>query len=221
MTTQQEALKKSAAEAALSLLPYDDIIGVGTGSTVNYFIAALAAIKGRIKGAVASSLETEKRLRAMGISVVDLNSVNTLPVYVDGADAFNDVHYLIKGGGGAMTREKIVATAAKQFICIVDESKRSPLLNHCPVPIEVIPMARGLVARTLIKLGAHSEYRVGFTTDNGNIILDAFQLDLTDPVALEAKLNNIAGVVDNGIFANRTADQLLIGTPNGVQRIKL
>lgn|SRR3990167_61065 len=214
---QQEAFKKAVAEAALAHLPYDEIIGVGTGSTVNYFIDALAGIKSRIKGAVASSLETEKRLKAIGIPVLDLNSVNQLPIYVDGADAFNDAHYLIKGGGGAMTREKIVATAAEKFVCIVDEFKKSPLLNRCPVPIEVIPMARGLVARTLVKLGALPEYRAGFTTDNGNIILDAYQLDLSDPVSLEKKLNNITGIVGNGIFGQRPADMLLIGTAEGIK----
>lgn len=214
--TQQEQLKKAAAEAALSYVPYDAIIGVGTGSTVHYFISALATLKGRIKGAVASSTATAEKLKAIGIPVVDLNTVDNLPLYVDSADAFNDAGYLIKGGGGAMTREKIIATAAKQFVCIVDNSKKSPLLDNCPVPIEVIPMARGLVARALVQLGAVPEYRAGFTTDNGNIILDAYQLKLEDPLRVEAQLNNITGVVDNGIFAKRFADECIIATPQGI-----
>ena len=212
----QNDLKKAAAIAAIAHVPYDSVIGVGTGSTVNYFIDALVSIKSRIAGAVASSIETEKRLKALGIPVVDLNAVNALSIYVDGADAFNASNYLIKGGGGAMTREKIVATSAQKFVCIVDESKESALLDRCPIPVEVIPMARGLVARALVKLGGIPEYRAGFVTDNGNVILDVYQLDLSNPVRLEEILNNITGVVDNGIFAKRPADQLIIATQRGI-----
>lgn len=215
----QNELKKQAANAALNYIKNDVIIGVGSGSTVNFFIDALATIKSKIKGTVASSIETEKRLKSHGIPVYDLNAVDNVAMYIDGADEFNEFKYLIKGGGGALTREKILATAAKEFICIVDQSKESTVLKNFPVPIEVIPMARGLVARTLVKLGAIPEYRAGFTTDNGNIILDVHQLDLTNPVAMEEKLNNIVGTVCNGIFAKRAADKIIIATEKAIREI--
>lgn len=206
--------KQRAALAALQYLPKesDTIIGVGTGSTVDYFIAALATIKHQFKGAVASSVITEKKLKAQGIIVYDLNAIDFLPVYIDGADEVNPQKELIKGGGGALTREKIIAATARKFVCIIDPSKEMTVLGKRPVPIEVIPMARGLVARALIKLGGVPEYRAGFTTDNGNIILDVYQLDLTQPVRMEEILNNITGVVCNGIFAKRPADIILVGS---------
>ena len=215
----QNTHKKQAADAALQYIKADMIVGVGTGSTVNFFIDGLATLKTKIKGAVASSVATEKRLKAAGIEVFDLNAVSDLAIYVDGADEFNQFKYLVKGGGGALTREKIVAAASKEFICIVDHSKECKVLGSFPVPIEVIPMARGLVARTLVKLGGIPEYRAGFTTDNGNIILDVHQLDLTNPIAMEETLNNITGVVCNGIFAKRGADKIIIATNNAVIEI--
>lgn len=215
----QNKLKQQAALAAIELIPADAIVGVGTGSTVNFFIESLALIKSKIRGAVASSIETDKKLRELNIPVYDLNSVDNVPIYIDGADEFNAFKYLIKGGGGALTREKILAAAAKEFICIVDESKESNVLNQFPVPIEVIPMARGLVARALVKLGGLPEYRPEFKTDNGNIILDVYNLDLTNPIVMEELLNNITGVVCNGIFAKRTADKILIATEHGIREI--
>lgn len=213
-------LKKVVAETALQYIPSDCFVGIGSGSTVNYFIEALASIKHKIKGAVAASLASEKKLKSLGIPVYDLNAVDVLPVYIDGADEFNSFKYLIKGGGGALTREKILAAAAKQFICIVDESKEVNVLGKFPLPVEVIPMARGLAARNLVKLGGSPTYRSGFVTDNGNIILDVYQLDLTEPVKMEEKLNNIAGVVCNGIFACRPADIILIATSDGIRNIR-
>ena len=210
MTTQSN-LKKTAAYAALQYIPDGAIIGVGTGSTVDYFIEALGTIKNKFKGAVASSIYTEKKLKEQGITVFDLNAVDDLPVYVDGADEVSPQKELIKGHGGALTREKIIATTAKKFICIVDPSKNVKLLGKKAVPIEVIPMARGLVARTLVKLGGVPEYRAGFVTDNGNIILDVYKLDLTNPTKLEEMLNNITGTVCNGIFAKRPADIIVMG----------
>jgi ribose 5-phosphate isomerase A len=215
----QNELKQQAAHAALKYISSDVFVGVGTGSTVNYFIDALATIKQKIKGAVASSIETENKLKAHGISVCDLNAVDSLPIYIDGADEFNTFKYLTKGGGGALTREKIIAASAKQFICIADESKEVTVLGKFPIPVEVIPMARGLVARTIIKLGGIPDYRAGFKTDNGNIILDVHQLDLTDPIKMEEALNNITGVVCNGIFAKRTADKILVATQHGIREI--
>jgi len=212
----KDALKKQAAFAALKYVENDTIVGVGTGTTVHYFIEGLATIKNKIKGAVPSSIDTEKKLKNHGIPILDLNAVNDLPLYVDGADQFNDFKYLIKGAGGALTREKIIATAAKTFICIADDSKKTTVLGDCAVPIEVIPMARGLVARALVKLGGIPEYRAGFVTDNGNIILDVHRLDLIDPIKMEGILNNIAGVVCNGIFAHRRADRLIISSNAGV-----
>lgn len=215
----QNELKQQAAQAAIKAIPLDSIIGVGSGSTIAYFIDALSLIKYKIKAAVASSLNTEKKLKALGIPVCDLNSVNDLPIYVDGADEFNTFKYLLKGGGGALTREKITAAAAQHFICIADESKEVTVLGQCPVSIEVIPMARGLVARTVVTLGGTPEYRAGFTTDNGNIILDVYNLDLTQPIKMEATLNNITGVVCNGIFANRPADRIIVATQQGIREI--
>lgn len=209
----QESQKRQSALDALKYIPDDrDVfIGVGTGTTVDYFIEALGTIKNKFKGAVASSIATEKKLKAQGISVYDLNSVDLLPIYVDGADEINLQKECIKGGGGALTREKIIAATAKKFICIIDPSKEVSVLGKRPVPIEVIPMARGLVARTIVKLGGTPEYRKGFLTDNGNIILDVYQLDLTQPIKTEETLNNITGVVCNGIFAIRPADIILVG----------
>ena len=215
----QNTHKKQAADAALQYIKADMIVGVGTGSTVNFFIDGLATLKNKIKGAVASSIATEKRLKAAGIEVFDLNAVSDLAIYVDGADEFNQFKYLVKGGGGALTREKIVAAASKTFICIVDQSKECKVLGSFPIPIEVIPMARGLVARALVKLGGIPEYRAGFTTDNGNIILDVHQLDLTNPIAMEETLNNITGIVCNGIFAKRGADKIIMAKNDAIIEI--
>ena len=208
----QNTLKKQVATAALKKIPNDCIVGVGSGSTVNYFIDALGTMKHKIKGAVASSVATEKKLRELKIPLFDLNEVGTLPIYIDSADEFNESRYLVKGGGGALTREKILAASAKEFICIVDQSKKVSVLGKFPIAVEVIPMARGLVARAIIKLGGSPEYRAGFKTDNGNIILDIFNLELTHPTQMEETLNNITGVVCNGIFARRTADKIIIAT---------
>lgn len=216
--TNQNELKKKVAEAALKYVGENSIIGVGTGSTTNYFIDALATLNDQIEGAVASSIETEKRLRAHGINVIELNSVSTIPVYIDGADEANDVGYLIKGGGGAMTREKIVASASQQFVCIIDQSKQVPFLGaNMPIPIEVIPMARSFIGRELVKLGANPVYREGVVTDNGNIIIDAYGLSTNEPLRLEAILNNLPGAVGNGLFACRRADILLVGTEKSVE----
>ena len=210
-----DAMKKAAAEAALSRVPEDAIIGVGTGSTANFFIDALATQKVRIEGAVASSEATAQRLQAAGIEVVDLNYAGTLPVYVDGADEATPSLHLIKGGGGALTREKITAAASTQFICIADASKQVKQLGHYPLPIEVIPMARSYVARELVRLGGDPELRTGIKTDNGNVILDVHNLQITDPIALENEINQLAGVVTCGLFAARAADILLIGNADG------
>lgn len=215
----QNELKKQVAQAALKYISNDIVVGVGSGSTVNYFIDALATIKHKIKGAVASSIDTEKKLKAHGITVYDLNAVDNLPIYIDGADEFNTFKYLVKGGGGALTREKIIAATAKQFICIADESKEVTVLGKFPVAIEVIPIARGLVARAIVTLGGVPEYRAGFTTDNGNIILDVYQLDLTNPIKMEETLNNITGVVCNGIFARRLANTILVANAQGIREI--
>lgn len=215
----QDIGKRRAAEAALEFLPQDEVIGVGTGSTVNFFIDCLGALRQRIKGAVASSVATAKRLQAQGIELVDLNDAGTLSVYIDGADEATAHRQLIKGGGGALTREKIIAAASRQFVCIADESKRVGRLGAFPLPVEVIPMARSYVAREIVALGGRPVYRHGFVTDNGNIILDVHGLDIVEPIKLEQTLNNIAGVVSNGLFAARGADVLLIGSATGVQRI--
>jgi ribose 5-phosphate isomerase A len=212
----KEALKKLAAKAALDYVKHESVIGVGSGSTVHYFIDELKSIKGKIETTVASSIETEKRLRALGIPVSDLNSVGEVPIYVDGADEINAAKQMIKGGGGALTREKIVAAAAKKFICIADQTKQVDLLGAFPVAIEVIPMARSYVAREMIKLGGDPVYRQGFVTDNGNVILDVHNLKILEPIAWEEKINNIAGVVSNGIFAKRPADILLLALDEGV-----
>jgi len=207
---ETEALKKAAAEAAIEYIEDDMIIGVGTGSTVNYFIDALAVVKQKIEGTVASSVATEKRLKAHGIPVLDANVVNQIQIYVDGADEVNPHLQLIKGGGGALTREKIIAAIAGQFICITDHSKQVDILGEFPLPIEVIPMARSYVARQIVKLGGDPVYREGFVTDNGNIIVDVFNLQIMEPLKLESAINNIVGVVTNGLFAARCADLLLV-----------
>lgn len=210
-------LKKKAAKAALSYIDDDMIIGVGTGSTVNYFIEELKSIKHRIDACVASSKATEALLKAAAIPVIDLNSVSQLDVYIDGADEVTEHGEMIKGGGGALTREKIVASVARQFICIVDESKLVKHLGDFPVAVEVIPMARSYVARELVKLDGDPQYREGYLTDNGNIILDVFNLTINTPIALEERMNNIPGVVENGIFANRRANKILIATDQEVR----
>ncbi len=213
----KEALKKAAAKAALDYIEYGTVLGVGSGTTVHYFIDELKAVKGKIEAAVASSIETEKRLKQLSIPVWDLNSVDELPIYVDGTDEINSAKQMIKGGGGALTREKIVATVAKKFICIADASKKVELLGAFPLAIEVIPMARSYVARQLVKLGGDPQYRQGFVTDNGNVILDVYHLKIRDPLAMEEKINNIAGVVANGIFARRSADSLILATDSGIK----
>jgi len=215
-----EAGKKAAAKAALDFIEDDMVIGVGSGSTVDYFIEALASVKQKIDGAVASSVATAERLKALSIPLLDLNAVNELPLYVDGADEINSAKQMIKGGGGALTREKIIATVAKKFICIVDQSKQVDLLGEFPVAVEVIPMARSYVARQIVQLGGDPVYREGFVTDNGNVILDVYNLKIMEPLALESKLKAIVGVVENGIFAHRTADVLLLGTPERAEVIK-
>ncbi len=212
----QEALKKSAALAALDYVEHGIVLGVGSGSTVNYFIDALKGVKGKIEAAVASSNASAERLKALSIPVVDLNSVNELLLYVDGADEINPYKQMIKGGGGALTREKIVAAVARKFICIADQTKQVDLLGTFPVAVEVIPMARSFVAREIVKLGGDPVYRKGFVTDNGNVILDVYNLKILNPVALEQELNTIVGVVMNGIFAVRPADVLLLATTQGI-----
>jgi ribose 5-phosphate isomerase A len=215
----QDELKKAVAEAALKHVVEGAVVGVGSGSTVNFFIDALKAIKHRIEGAVAASEASAARLKQHGIRVFDLNSVNEIPVYVDGADEITEHLHMIKGGGGALTREKIVAAVAKRFVCICDASKLVPVLGKFPLPVEVIPMARSLVGRELLKLGGHPVLRENFKTDNGNLILDCHGLSIVDPPKLEAELNNIAGVVTNGLFARRGADVLLLATPSGIRAI--
>jgi ribose 5-phosphate isomerase A len=215
----QDELKKAVAKAAIAHVPEDCIVGVGTGSTANFFIDELARIKGRLEGAVASSEATAVRLKAAGIRVFDLNSVDELPVYVDGADEVTRHLHMIKGGGGALTREKIVAAVAGKFVCIADEAKLKDVLGAFPLPVEVIPMARSYVARELVRLGGHPELRQGFTTDNGNVILDVRGLAIVNPVALEGEINQIVGVVANGLFARRGADVLLLGTRDGVKTL--
>ncbi len=212
-------MKKMAAQAALDYVGTGTVIGIGTGSTANHFIDSLAAIKHRIDGTVASSEASAKRLKAHGIPVLELNSVDELSLYIDGADESNRHLHLIKGGGGALTREKIVAAASRKFICIADESKLVDILGTFPLPVEVIPMARSYVARELVKHGGQPVYREGFTTDNGNIILDVHNMQIMEPVRLEEELNNIAGVVTVGIFARRPADVLLLGTRDGVKTL--
>jgi len=215
----QNQAKRAVAEAALKYVQPGELLGVGTGSTVNFFIDALAALKNDIPGAVSSSEASSARLRAIGIPVVDLNNAGTLSIYVDGADESNIHLQLIKGGGGALTREKIVAAASKKFICIADESKLVQQLGTFPLPVEVIPMARAYVARALVALGGQPVLREGFTTDNGNVILDVRNLTIIDAFALEAEIGLLAGVVSVGLFARRPADVLLLGGPNGVREL--
>ncbi len=217
MASQNE-LKRAAAQAAVAHVPEDAVIGVGTGSTVDFFIAELAKMKGRIEGAVSSSEASTAKLAAAGIRVVDLNSVDELAVYIDGADEINEHLYMIKGGGGALTREKIVAAVAQRFVCIADESKLVGVLGRFPLPIEVLPMARSHVARALARLGGQPTLRQGFVTDNGNPILDVHGLSILDPVELETELNQITGVVCNGLFARRPADIALIAGASGVRK---
>ncbi|MBE1276930.1 ribose-5-phosphate isomerase RpiA [Enterovibrio baiacu] len=212
----QDEMKKAAGWAALEYVTKDSIVGVGTGSTVNHFIDALETMKDQIKGTVSSSVASTERLEKIGIPVFDANEVAYLDIYVDGADEINPSNDMIKGGGAALTREKIVAAISKQFICIIDDSKKVDVLGNFPLPVEVIPMARSYVGRELVKLGGDPCYREGCITDNGNVILDVHNLEITDAKALEDKINAIAGVVTVGLFANRGADVVLEGTPNGV-----
>ena len=216
----QDEMKKNAAWAALEYIPRHTVVGVGTGSTVNHFIDALASIKTEIKGAVSSSEQSTARLKALGIEVLDLNDIDSFSVYVDGADEINAQKHMIKGGGAALTREKIVAAVAEKFICIVDSTKQVEVLGKFPLPVEVIPMAAGHVARQLSKLGGRPVLRQGVTTDNGNVILDVHQLAITDPLQLEQQINNIVGVVCNGIFAQRAADMVLVGAASGTLVIR-
>ena len=220
MPMTQDELKLAVAKEAIKYVVEDAIVGVGSGSTANFFIDELAKIKHRIDGAVASSQKTADRLKSHGIRVVDLNSVSDLPVYIDGADEITGHFAMIKGGGGALTREKIVAAVATQFVCIADESKLVGTLGKFPLPVEVIPMARSHVARELVALGGQPALRQGFTTDNGNLILDVWNLNILKPMELEAEINNITGVVTNGLFAMRGADVLLLGTAAGVKTSK-
>ncbi len=216
----QDEMKKAVALAAIEYVKDASIIGVGTGSTANFFIDALADIKHTFDGTVASSQASAERLKSHGIPVYDLNAVDSVPVYVDGADEANSHLALIKGGGGALTREKIIAAVAEKFICIADKSKYVKILGDFPLPVEVIPMARSHVGRALVKLGGDPAYREDFITDNGNIILDVFNLKIMDPQALEREINNITGVVTNGLFALRPADVLLLGSEQGVETLK-
>lgn len=215
----KEAEKRMAAQAALDFIEQDMVIGVGSGSTVDHFIQALALVKVKIDGAVASSLATANKLKALSIPVVDLNSAGEIPLYVDGADEINQAKQMIKGGGGALTREKIIATVAKKFVCIADDSKLVDLLGEFPVAVEVIPMARSYVARQIVRLGGDPVYREGYVTDNGNVILNVYGLKLLEPRAMEEKLKAIVGVVENGVFAHRTADVLLLGSAGGVKKL--
>jgi ribose 5-phosphate isomerase A len=217
--TPQDARKKAAAEAALKYVDPDAILGVGTGSTVNFFIDALEPLRHRLKGAVSSSVASTKKLEALGIRVLDLNDVDELPVYVDGADEVNHRLEMIKGGGAALTREKIIAAVAGRFVCITDASKVVDRLGAFPLPVEVIPMARSHVARELVKLGGRPAYRSGVVTDNGNHILDVSGLDLSEPAPVEERINNITGVVTNGLFARRPASVLLVGEEGGVRTV--
>lgn len=209
-------LKEKAALAALDFIKDVSIIGIGTGSTINYFIDALAAKKQHIEACVASSFATEKRLRALGIPVIELTSAEPLALYIDGADEVTDHRQMIKGAGGAFVREKIIATAAREFICIIDQSKHVARLGQAAVPVEVLPLARSLAARALVQLGGDPVYRQGFISDNGNVVLDVFNLNLNEPQRMEELINLIPGVVDNGLFAKRSADKVLIASPHGI-----
>lgn len=219
MNVNQDELKRQVGEAALEFVRDDSVIGVGTGSTVNCFIAALAKSGKRVEAAVSSSEATTRRLTEVGIEVRDLNVTGDLDVYIDGADEFDPHRRLIKGGGGALTREKIIAQASRKFVCIADESKRVQVLGKFPLPIEVIPLARSLVARKLVALSGQPEWREGFVTDNGNWILDVHNLDLVDAVGMEKTINNLPGVVTCGLFALRGADVVLVAGENGVMRL--
>ncbi|WP_434358558.1 ribose-5-phosphate isomerase RpiA [Parasalinivibrio latis] len=214
----QDEMKKAAGQAALEYVTKGSIVGVGTGSTVNHFIDALGSMKDQIQGAVSSSEASTERLKDLGINVFDANEVASLDIYVDGADEINAAKDMIKGGGAALTREKIVAAIAEKFICIVDNTKEVDVLGTFPLPVEVIPMARSYVARELVKLGGDPCYRQGVVTDNGNVILDVYNMEITEPKAMEDKINAIAGVVTVGLFANRGADVVLVGTPDGVKK---
>jgi ribose 5-phosphate isomerase A len=214
-----DQLKQQAARAALAHVEEGSILGVGTGSTVDHFIAAMAAQKVRIRGAVSSSERSTTRLRAAGFDVLDLNTTGDLDLYIDGADEADRHRRLIKGGGGALTREKIVAAASRRFICIADESKLVEVLGKFPLPVEVIPMARSYVARQLVALGGQPVYREGYITDNGNQILDVHGLAIVDPVTMESTINGIAGVVTVGLFARRPADLLILGSPSGAKTL--
>ena len=216
----QDEMKKAAGWAALEYVEKDSIVGVGTGSTVNHFIDALATMKADIEGAVSSSEASTEKMKALGIPVFDLNSVDELSVYVDGADEINTHMDMIKGGGAALTREKIVAAVSIKFICIVDNTKQVDILGEFPLPVEVVPIARSYVARQLVKLDGDPVYREGVITDNGNIILDVYNMKIIKPKKLEEQINKIVGVVTNGLFANRGADVLLVGSPDGVKTVK-
>lgn len=217
----QDEQKRAVAQAAIQHVLVGSIVGVGTGSTANHFIDELAKIKHKIKGAVASSEATAQRLKGHGIEVMDLNSVNDLPLYIDGADEVTEHLHMIKGGGGALTREKIVAAVARKFVCVADQSKLVDILGEFPLPVEVVPMARSYVAREISRIGGQPMLRQGFTTDNGNVILDVRGLKILNPVELETALNQITGVVTNGLFARRCADVLLLGTDSGVRTIAI
>lgn len=216
----QDEMKKAAAWAALEYVEKDSIVGVGTGSTVNHFIDALATIKDDIRGAVSSSEASTEKLKALGIEIFELNDVDSLSVYVDGADEINTLNEMIKGGGAALTREKIVAAVAKQFVCIVDETKLVDVLGKFPLPVEVIPMARSYVARELVELGGDPVYREGVVTDNGNVILDVHNMHIDNAKQIEEKINQIVGVVTNGLFAHRGANTVIVGTPQGPKTLK-
>jgi ribose 5-phosphate isomerase A len=216
----QDELKKAVGWSALKFIKPDSYVGVGTGSTASHFIDALATIKDQIKGAVSSSEASTQKLKSYGITVLDCNEVDSLDIYVDGADEINHQLQMIKGGGAALTREKVVSAITKQFICIADESKVVDVLGKFPLPIEVIPMARSYVARELFKLGGKPIYRQGVITDNGNVILDVHDLIIANPIELENRINSIAGVVTVGLFANKGANIALIGTPSGVKELK-
>ncbi|MBE9515910.1 MAG: ribose-5-phosphate isomerase RpiA [Proteobacteria bacterium] len=216
----QDEMKKAAAIAALDYVEAGTIIGIGTGSTANHFIDGLAGMKGKIEGTVASSVASEDRLKSHGIPVLNLNDAGSLGLYVDGADESTKHLHLIKGGGGALTREKIVAAASEKFVCIADDSKLVDMLGAFPLPVEVIPMARSYVAREIVKLGGEPVLREGFTTDNGNVILDIHHMQISNPVEMEGKLNSIVGVVTNGLFAIRPADVLILGGKDGVTTLK-
>lgn len=213
----QDEMKKAAAQAALEYVEPGMIVGIGTGSTANHFIDLLAPMKGKIDGTVASSVASEERLKSHGIPVMDLNDAGQLSIYVDGADESDHHLNLIKGGGGALTREKIVAAASDRFVCIADESKLVDILGKFPLPVEVIPMARSYIAREIVKLGGNPQLREGFITDNGNIILDVHGMEIMEPVKMEAAFNQLAGVVTVGLFAARPADVLILGTENGAK----